>query len=208
MTCLKSASILILINGAPTNEFTLGRGVRQGDPLSPFLFILAAEGLNILTKAALDNDLFKGIEVGKDKVLISHLQYADDTIFFGEWSRANAMNLMKLLKCFELASGLKVNLHKSCVYGVGCNGEELNLLAHHMGCQVGNFPFTYLGLPIGSKMSKLNDWNAVIDKFNNRLSGWKMRSMSFGGRLVLIKSFLSSLPLYYFSPLSCSAVCD
>ncbi|XP_071713611.1 uncharacterized mitochondrial protein AtMg00310-like [Rutidosis leptorrhynchoides] len=68
-----------------------------------------------------------------------------------------------------------------------------------MGFQVGSFPFTYLRLPIGSRMRKLNDWSAVIDKFNSRLAGWKMRSMSFGRRLVLIKSVLSSLPLYYFS---------
>ncbi|XP_071713612.1 secreted RxLR effector protein 78-like [Rutidosis leptorrhynchoides] len=66
MSCLKSASISILVNGAPTNQFTLSRGVREGDPLSPFLFILAAEGLNILTKATLDRNLFKGIEVGKE----------------------------------------------------------------------------------------------------------------------------------------------
>ncbi|XP_071739221.1 secreted RxLR effector protein 78-like [Rutidosis leptorrhynchoides] len=82
-SCLKSATISILVNGSPTNEFSLGRGIRQGDPLSPFLFILAAEGLNILTKAATEKGLFKGVEIGRDKVNISHLQYADDTIFLG-----------------------------------------------------------------------------------------------------------------------------
>ncbi|XP_071714730.1 uncharacterized protein [Rutidosis leptorrhynchoides] len=182
LNCLKSASISILVNGSPTREFTLGRGVRQGDPLSPFLFILAAEGLNILTKAALDKGLFKGIEVGREKVLVSHLQYANDTIFFGEWSRSNACNLMNLLKCFELTSGLKVNFQKSSIYGIGIESNELDSLAHLMGCQIGNFPFIYLGLPIGAKMKKMNDWKTVIDKFNSRLSCWKMRSMSFGGR--------------------------
>ncbi|XP_071728393.1 uncharacterized protein [Rutidosis leptorrhynchoides] len=196
---LSSASISLLVNGSPTSEFSLGRGIRQGDPLSPFLFIIAAEGLNILAKAACEKGLFKGIEVGSDKVPISHLQYVDDTIFIGEWSHANIHSLQNLLKCFELASGLKVYFQKSCLYGVGVEVGEVNLVASRVGCQVGVFPFTYLGLPIGSKMSKLEDWEPVIEKFKCRLANWKMRLMSFGGRLVLIKSVLSSLPLYYFS---------
>ncbi|XP_071689061.1 uncharacterized protein [Rutidosis leptorrhynchoides] len=104
-SCLTTASVSILVNGSSTREFSLERGIRQGNPLSPFLFILAAEGLNILAKSALNKGLFNGIEVGNDKVMVSHLQYADDTIFFGECSRSNARNLQKLLKCFELASG-------------------------------------------------------------------------------------------------------
>ncbi|XP_071705386.1 uncharacterized protein [Rutidosis leptorrhynchoides] len=108
-------------------------------------------------KAATDKGLFKGIEVGNDGVLVSHLQYADDTIFFGEWIRSNASNLMNLLKCFELASGLKVNFQKSCIYGVGVDHMELSSLAHNMGCLVGKFPFIYLGLPIRSRMKKIDD---------------------------------------------------
>ncbi|XP_071728212.1 uncharacterized mitochondrial protein AtMg01250-like [Rutidosis leptorrhynchoides] len=101
LACLKSASISVLVNGSPTNKFSLERGVRQGDPLSPFLFIIAAEGLSILTKTVIENGLYKGVEIGNNKILVPHLQYADDTIFLGEWSRRNASNLMKLLKCFE-----------------------------------------------------------------------------------------------------------
>ncbi|XP_071719242.1 uncharacterized protein [Rutidosis leptorrhynchoides] len=177
----------------------MGRGVRQGDPLSSFLFILAAKGLNILTKAAVDRGLFKGIEIGKDKIMVSHLQYADDTMFFSEWSKSNARNLINILKCSELASGLKVNFHKSCVYGVGVNPNETEGLASRMGCKAGKFPFIYLGLPIGAKMKKISDWDPVIDKFKKRLSDWKMRTLSYGGRLVLLNSVLNSLPLYYFA---------
>ncbi|XP_071687548.1 uncharacterized protein [Rutidosis leptorrhynchoides] len=178
---LKSASISILIDGSPTREFNLGRGVRQGDPLSPFLFILAAEGLNILTKTAVSRGLFNGVEVGRDKVLLLHLQYADDTMFLGEWSKVNALNF-----------------NKSCLYGVGVNAGEIESLVRRMGCQADKFPFIYLGLPIGAKMKKVKDWDPVILKIKKRLSEWKMRSMSFGGRLVLLKSVLNSLPLYYF----------
>ncbi|XP_071694113.1 uncharacterized protein [Rutidosis leptorrhynchoides] len=182
MACLKSASISVLVNGSPTKEFSLERGIRQGDPLSPFLFILAAEGLNIMTKAATEKGCFKGVEVGSDKILVSHLQYADDTIFIGEWSKENVCNLHKLLTCFELASGLKVNFHKSFLYGIGVNEIELHSVATIIGCKVGKFPFTYLGIPTGSKMKKLKDWEVVINKIKSRLSDWKTRTLSFGGR--------------------------
>ncbi|XP_071738945.1 uncharacterized protein [Rutidosis leptorrhynchoides] len=101
LACLKSASISILVKGSPTNEFTIERGVRQGDPLSPFLFIIAVEGLNYLTKRAIASGLYKGVEIGANKVNISHLQYADDTIFLGDWSRQNFCNLMNVIKRLE-----------------------------------------------------------------------------------------------------------
>ncbi|XP_071740542.1 uncharacterized protein [Rutidosis leptorrhynchoides] len=80
----------------------------------------------------------------------------------------------------------------------GVDYSVVSSMARYIGCQVGKFPFIYLGLPIGAKMNKVKYWQSVIDKFNSRLSSLKMRSMSSGGGLVLIKSVLTSLPLYYF----------
>ncbi|XP_071708570.1 uncharacterized protein [Rutidosis leptorrhynchoides] len=94
-TCLSTASISILVNRSPTKEFTIKKGVRQGDPLSPFLFILAVEGLNILAKNDIDKGLFKGIEIGNDKVNVSQLQYADDTIFLGECDSGTKISSVK-----------------------------------------------------------------------------------------------------------------
>ncbi|XP_071728802.1 uncharacterized protein [Rutidosis leptorrhynchoides] len=103
LSCLKSASISILVNGSPTREFSIGSGVRQGDPL------------------------------------------------------------------------VKGKSPKSCLYGVGVNSVEIEALARRMGCQAGNFPFIYLGLPIGTNMKKFSDWAPVIEKFKKRLSKWKMK---------------------------------
>ncbi|GJS75871.1 putative RNA-directed DNA polymerase [Tanacetum coccineum] len=203
--CLKSATMSILVNGSPTEEFRLERGVRQGDPLSPFLFILAAEGLNAIVSEAVDKGIFKGIVVGSDRVMVSHLQYADDTIFFREWNKENAKSLMCILKCFEEVSGLRVNFNKSKLYGVGVTGGEIIEMARWMGCGVGEFPFTYLGLPIGVCMRRTCAWNPVVEKFKKRLADWKAKTMSFGGRLPLVKSVLGSLPLYYFSMFSVPA---
>ncbi|GKD02229.1 putative RNA-directed DNA polymerase, eukaryota, reverse transcriptase zinc-binding domain protein, partial [Tanacetum coccineum] len=186
--CLESASISVLVNGSPTNEFLMERGVRQGGSLSPFLFILAAEGLNVMVKEAVNRNIFWGIKVGADDVTISHLQYADDTIFFGEWSRNNASKLMYILKCFEEVARLRINLHKSCLYGVGVENDIVASMAQFMKCGVGEISFSYLGLPIGTNMRRLGAWRPVIEKFKKRLSGWKAKSMSFGGRLTLVKS--------------------
>ncbi|XP_071727346.1 uncharacterized protein [Rutidosis leptorrhynchoides] len=118
---------------------------------------------------AVERGMYKGVEVGKDKVVISHLQYADDTIFFGEWSRRNARNLMYLLECFERASGLKVNYNKSQLFGIGISNDNVEALASWYSCLVGRLPFMYLGIPVGNKMKKLNDWSPVIEKFKKRL---------------------------------------
>ncbi|GKG11045.1 LINE-1 reverse transcriptase like protein, partial [Tanacetum coccineum] len=98
---LNSSSMSILVNGSPLEEFGVERGVRQGDPLAPFIFILAAEGLNAIVNEAMDKGIYKSVRVGSDHVSISHLQYADDTIFFGEWNMENARSLMCILRCFE-----------------------------------------------------------------------------------------------------------
>ncbi|GKC80277.1 transposon TX1 [Tanacetum coccineum] len=88
----------ILVNGSPTEEFRLGRGVRQGDPLSPFLFVLAAEGLNAIVNEAVDKGIFRGVRIGSNRVMVSHLQYADDTIFFGVTDRDNNA-MARWMKC-------------------------------------------------------------------------------------------------------------
>ncbi|XP_071739795.1 uncharacterized protein [Rutidosis leptorrhynchoides] len=181
--CIKSSSISMLVNGSPTNEFHIERGVRQGDPLSPFLFIIAAEGWNILTKNATRCSLLKGVEIGSDKVPVSHLQYANDTIFLGEWNRHNINNLIKLLSCFEKASGLRINFHKSVIYGLGVSPNEIEYMASHVGCKVGEFPFTYLGIPIGRNMNRVENWSSVVETFNSKLGTRKSKTVSFGGSI-------------------------
>ncbi|GJW39932.1 reverse transcriptase domain, reverse transcriptase zinc-binding domain protein [Tanacetum coccineum] len=189
-SCLRSSSMSNMVNGSPTEEFCLERGARQGVPLSPFLFILAAKGLNVIVKEVVVKGVFKGVKFGSNNVVVSHIQYADDTIFFGEWNKQNAKVLLYILKCFEEVSGLRVNYNKSKLYGVGVSDLELRDMARWMRCSVGDFPFTYLGLLIGDNMRRVGAWNSVIKKFKNCLAEWKAKSMSFRRRLTLVKSVL------------------
>ncbi|GJX75160.1 putative RNA-directed DNA polymerase, partial [Tanacetum coccineum] len=197
--CLNSAYASVLVNGSPTPEFKIEKGLRQGDPLSPFLFILAIEALNVVLEEAKVRHFFRGMEVGNDRIYISHLQFADDAIIMGDWSQINVKNLSRILTCFHLASGLKINFNKSKLFGIGVTDNKLSCLASSICCQPSHFPCTYLGLPIGANMSRSANWSPLIDRFHKRLSMWKSKTLSFGGRLTLIKSVLGSLGVYFFS---------
>ena len=107
--CLNSARASVLVNGSPTPEFSLSRGVRQGDPLSTFLFIIAMVGLHVAILEASSKGLFQGLTLPNSGPSISHLLFAYDVMFVGKWSTSNAVNLTRILRCFHLASGLKVN---------------------------------------------------------------------------------------------------
>jgi hypothetical protein len=105
--CISTATASVLVNGSPTDEFPLERGLRQGDPLSPFLFLLAAEGLNVLMQAVVEGNRFVGYRVGgQEAVSVSHLQFADDTLLLGSKSWANVRTLRAVLLLFEQMSGL------------------------------------------------------------------------------------------------------
>ncbi|XP_021974901.1 uncharacterized protein LOC110870014 [Helianthus annuus] len=199
MATLKSAVASVLVNSSPTMEFKCTRGLRQGDSLSPFLFVIIMEALTGIMKRAVSFGLFKGLRCTLDDSLLSHLLYADDVMFIGEWSTANAINLCRILKCFYLTSGLNVNLSKCSVYGVGVNELDLQNMAATFNCKQGSFPFKHLGLFVWANMNLIKNWEPVINIFRNRLSIWKAKNLSYGGRITLLKSVLNSLPTYYFT---------
>lgn len=99
---VSTASVNMLVNGSPTGGFFLERGIRQGDLLSLFPFLLAAESLSLLTRRAVEKGMSKMVKVGRDKVEVSHIQYADDMPFLVEGSKENATTLRWLLKNFEM----------------------------------------------------------------------------------------------------------
>ncbi|CAJ2678325.1 unnamed protein product [Trifolium pratense] len=198
--CVCTATASVLVNGSPTDEFSLKRGLRQGDPLSPFLFLLAAEGLNVLMEAMVAQNLFTGYSISEHgSISVSHLQFADDTLLLGVKSWANVRALRAGLVLFETMSGLKVNFNKSMLVGVNISDSWLSEAASVLCCKVGKIPFLYLGLQIGGDPRRLSFWDPVLNRIKNRLSGWKSRFLSFGGRLVLLRSVLTSLPVYALS---------
>ncbi|GKV40806.1 hypothetical protein SLEP1_g48407 [Rubroshorea leprosula] len=148
--CLSTTHMSILINGSPTKEFSVGKGLHQGDPLSPFLFLLVGEGLCVVRKAKAEG-LFRGVKIGDGGMVVSLLQFADDTIFMGKAEAENLRTVKAILHWFELISGLKINFCKSHLYGFNVTEGWLNGVVDILHCKIGTMPFIYLGLPVGGK---------------------------------------------------------
>ncbi|GKA81473.1 RNA-directed DNA polymerase, eukaryota, partial [Tanacetum coccineum] len=148
---LNSSKASILVNGSPSNEFTFHCGLKQGDPLAPYLFILVMESLHLSIRRMVDNGLYKGIQL-PGAVSISHMFYADDVMFLGEWSDENFKVIVNILKCFFIASGLRINFSKSQLLGVGVSNEVVKLAAASIGCSIMEKKFCYLGVTVGDRM--------------------------------------------------------
>ncbi|KAK9077285.1 hypothetical protein SSX86_005622 [Deinandra increscens subsp. villosa] len=198
-SCLSSSKSSILVNGSPTQEFQIQRGVKQGDPLSPFLFIIAMEALHIASEKATLSGLFTGIQLPAEGPTLSHLLYADDVIFLGEWRESNCRYLARFLRCFHISSGLKINYEKCRLFGIGVNQQQMESMATILQCKVDKLPFSYLGIPIGANMRLKKHWEPIVQKFKSRLNSWKSTILSQGGKAILIKSVLGSLPSYFLS---------
>ena len=196
---LSSVSFSVFINGRPRGKFKGSRGLRQGDPLSPFLFTLVADVLGRLVDKAKGSDAIYGFFVGRDNVEVTHLQFADDTLLFMEPNHNVFLNVLRLLEVFGSVSGLRVNLTKSTLLGINIDDDLLQNLALLSSCEVGVCPIKYLGLPLGGNPRKQDFWEPVVSKVKKRLDGWKKAFLSRGGRLTLIHSVLSSIPIYYLS---------
>ncbi|GJS34388.1 RNA-directed DNA polymerase, eukaryota [Tanacetum coccineum] len=197
-SCLRSSRGSIIINGSPTAEFQFHKGLKQGDPLSPFLFILIMESLHLSFQRVVDARMFKGITLSSS-LMLSHMFYADDVIFVGQWCDDNINTLVQVLECFFHASGLHINMNKSKLMGVLVDDEKVKQAASKLGCLILKPPFSYLGSKVGGSMHRIQAWNEVVDRVYARLSKWKMKTLSIGGRLTLLKSVLGSMPIYHMS---------
>nr|GEW78114.1 hypothetical protein [Tanacetum cinerariifolium] len=130
---------------------------------------------------------------------LSHMFYADVAVFIGHWNDSNIKTLVNVLECFYRASGLRINMCKSKIIGVHVEGDLVKHATSKLGCLILNTLFVYLGMKVGGKISWVKEWNEVVDKVVSRLSKWKMKTLSIGGRLTLLKSVLRSILIFHMS---------
>ncbi|XP_071737448.1 uncharacterized protein [Rutidosis leptorrhynchoides] len=138
------------------------------------------EGLHLCIKSKVDSGAISGVNVGRDNLNVSHLCYADDAIIISEWNKESLSNTLLALNEFYRYSGLKLNVSKSHLFGIGIVDEILDSYVSEFGCSKGKFPFSYLGLPIGDNMSLVCKWKGFEDRFIKKLSGWKANLLSVG----------------------------
>eukprot|EP00253_Pinus_taeda_P003053 PITA_03053 len=201
MSLITSPQFSILINGIPSRPFKSSRGIRQGDPLSPCLFILMAEGLGRHIKNALLSCQIKGLSVHNTPAN-SHQQFVNDTMLFGYPSVQEASRFKALLNDFSKASGTNVNCHKSQLFFFHTPPSVKTTVTRILGFPSTSLPSKYLGAPLVASTIKHSTWQSLFEKLKSRLNLWTHRTLNLVSRVVLIKSVLQAMPLYMFSSLA------
>ncbi|XP_057733818.1 uncharacterized protein LOC130948990 [Arachis stenosperma] len=148
---------------------------------------------------AITNGRISPLLVGRDHIELSYLQFADDTILFCPPEEETIRNYKRLLCCFELMSGLSINFEKSNFIPVNCEQRWTGQMCQLLGCKEASLPVRYLEISLGTNPRLVKTWKPVIDKVEEKLSLWKAKTLNKAGKLVLIKSVLNSLPIYYLS---------
>ena len=193
---LKTGNSSVLLNGLPGKPFPCKRGVRQGDPLSPLLFVLAADLLQSIINRAW-HDGFLNHPVSDDfEEFFPIIQYADDTLLIMPTDARQLFILKGLLRSFSDSTGLNVNFHKSFLAPINVSAEKSLHLDRTFGCEVGTMPFTYLGLPLSTTRPTVQEFSPLISKMKKRLSG-VTKFLSYHGKLTLVNSVFSALLTYY-----------
>ncbi|WVZ53210.1 hypothetical protein U9M48_004183, partial [Paspalum notatum var. saurae] len=189
----------VKVNDNVSEFFHTKKGLRQGDPMSPILFNLIADMLAILIARAKVNGQFGGLVPHLVDEGLSILQYADDTIIFMGHDVEKAKNMKLILCAFEHLSRLKINYHKNELFCYGEASKFQQQYSQLFGCAMGSYPFRYLGIPMHHRRINNKDRREVGNRFEKKLSSWKGKHLSYGGRLVLINSCLTSLALFMLS---------
>ncbi|KAB2601993.1 hypothetical protein D8674_002998 [Pyrus ussuriensis x Pyrus communis] len=195
--CVSSVKFAVLLNGQAGKSFAPSRGLRQGDPISPYLFILVGEVLSTLIQGAVVQGRLEGVKIGGSGPVISHLFFADDTLLFLRADMKNCRNLRNLLDNFCVASGQKVNLEKSSVFfGANVPKVTADQMGNALGMKVVINPGTYLGVPTIWGRSKKRGLAYVKGRVMEKLQGWKQNTLSRAGKEVLIKAVIQAIPAY------------
>jgi mannosylglycoprotein endo-beta-mannosidase len=153
--CLSSLKLLVLINGSSSNEFSVLRGLRQGDPISPFLFDIAVEGFLVLFYRTFMENIFRGLQFVLG-LFLSHLQYTDDTLIFIPIDIDHLLQVKNFLRWFALSLGLHINFYKSFIIGVNVEDHLCLSLAKNILCKSDSFPCNYLGTLLGANPSRIS----------------------------------------------------
>lgn len=197
MEVISTTSYSVIVNVESHGFFKGARGIRQGCPLSPYLFTLVMEAFTCLFRRRIEEDSGFNYHKGCSRLLLTHLCFANDLMVFTKRDVSSVSVLKRVLEDFAKVSGLKPSMAKSSVYFSNVDSDTMQGISSILPFQVGALPFRYLGVPLSSKRLAVSDFNLLVAKVRARILNWKSKFISFGGRLQLMRSVLESLQLYW-----------
>lgn len=200
MAYVTSAGFAVLINGSPSTQFQGNCGIRQGCPLSAYLFVLVIEGLSLLIKDAKNKGLIRRVKVA-GACHTTHALFMDDVLLFGEASVLEWQTYNRIISTFCKASDMEVSVPKSALIHHISKEDifvDLRLILPYQWMDIDE-GFRYLGFFLKSNCYLKSDWHWLVSKVHNRIHVWSSRCLSLGGRLTLLTSVLQGLPVYWFS---------
>ncbi|GMI99700.1 hypothetical protein HRI_003639300 [Hibiscus trionum] len=198
MHCVTSATIQVQWNGSLSSPFSPERGIRQGDPLSPYLFVLTMERLGQAIRQSVDSGAWKPFRMARSGIPLSHLFFADDLILYAKADISQAQVISDVLKEFEKCSGHKVSVRKSQIYfSPNTNPSLQDEICMAIGFQKTLSLGTYLGVPVRHERMRIADFDFILDRIRSKLNGWAARCLSLAGRITLAKSVLEAIPTYF-----------
>jgi len=200
MACVRSVTYSVLVNGQPYGKISPSRGLRQGDPLSPYLFLIVAEGLSSLMAKAEAENCITGVPVAADGFRLSYLFFAGDSLLFCKANFLEWTNLFQVLQTYERASSQQLNAAKTSIFFSRNTGVEFQgFIRNSAGATISTGFETYLGLPAMVGRSKRQTFASICEKVKAKVDGWKEKFLSQAGKEILIKAVVQALPTYCMS---------
>jgi hypothetical protein len=200
MSCVTSVRYTVRFNGAPLCPFTPSRVLRQGDPLSPYLFLLVADCLSNLMKHNERMGLLQGIKVCRRAPSISHLLFTDDSLLFFKSNAEQAAVVKNIIATFERGTGQLLSPGKCfLLVSEGIDPARVGDLRRILGVQRAEFEAKYLGLPTPHGRMRGEIFQPIEERFVKRMSSWREKDLSKAAKETLIKSVAQALPTYIMS---------
>lgn len=201
MKCVSSVSFSVRVNGMYSESFRPTRGIRRGDPISPYLFLLCSEGLTCMLKNTSPLYISRGVRVSRSAPWISHLLFADDCMIFTQASKKGADRVAAILDQYNKGSGQLVNKNKSAVFfSPTCQQEMKDVVLSSLQIPNEALGEKYLGLPTSVGRGCADAFKYVPARARSFVGGWAEKSLSCAAREVLLKANVQSVPTY---PMSC-----